>query len=90
VPGSSSQLLHNYPNPFRSLTTIGYNAPRAGEVTLEVFDLLGRKVKTLENGFVSAGRHQVAFEASGLSPGMYVFQLSVGDAVETGMMTLTE
>ncbi|HUF08407.1 MAG TPA: T9SS type A sorting domain-containing protein [Rhodothermales bacterium] len=90
VPGSSSQLLQNYPNPFRSLTTIGYNVPQAGEVTLEVFDLLGRKVRTLESGFLSAGRREVAFEASGLSPGMYVFQLSVGDSVETRMMTLVE
>lgn len=90
VPQGSFELLPNYPNPFHSSTTIGYAAPRAGEVTLDVFDLLGRRVATLESGLVTAGRHETAFDASGLSPGIYVSRLRAGDTVRTRMMTLTE
>lgn len=90
LPRGASQLMQNYPNPFRSSTTIKYTTFQAVDVTLEVFDLLGRKVTTLASGLVSAGRHQVAFEPDRLSPGMYVYRLTSGGAVQTRMMTLAE
>lgn len=90
VPPPSSRLSQNYPNPFRSSTIIGYAVPRSSRVKLEVFDLLGRKVVTLTNGRVSAGRHEVNFRASSLAPGMYVYRLIVDGAVQTRMMTLAE
>lgn len=84
----SYELLQNFPNPFRETTTISYEVPRPGDVTLEVFDLLGRKVATLVDGRVSAGSHRVTFEPGPLSGGVYLYRLKAGDAVRTGRMAL--
>ena len=88
VPPSSYQLSQNYPNPFRSATVIGYAVPQTSDVTLDVFDLLGRKVTTLVEGRVSAGNHWVPFNALSLSAGVYVYQLKADGVVQTRQMTL--
>lgn len=73
-PARSFQLAQNYPNPFNPTTTIRYELPVASDVKLEVFDVLGRKVATLVNARLSAGQYDVAFNASGLSSGVYFYR----------------
>jgi len=69
-------LDQNYPNPFNPTTSIQFNLPASQNVNLSVFDILGRRVATLVNGQMTAGRHNVTFEASGLPSGMYLYRLS--------------
>ncbi|WP_157464725.1 BspA family leucine-rich repeat surface protein [Balneola vulgaris] len=82
-------LMQNYPNPFNPSTVIRFGVPQAGEVRLEVFDLLGRKVATLlNNERRSAGWHQVTFDASNLSSGIYIYRIATGNYVKSHRMTL--
>lgn len=76
----------NYPNPFNPLTTITYGIPEAGNVTLKVFDMSGREVKTLVSGFNNAGYYTAKFDASGLASGVYVYRLAVSplNPIESG------
>jgi len=68
-------LEQNYPNPFNPSTTIKYQLPRSGNVKLVIYDMLGREVKTLVNGFKQKGRYEVQFDASGLSSGVYIYRI---------------
>ena len=70
-------LLQNYPNPFNPATTIRYQLPVAGTVTLTVFDVLGRKVSVLVNQLQSAGERSVTWNAGGVTSGIYYCQLRV-------------
>ncbi|MGE5352872.1 MAG: SdrD B-like domain-containing protein [Acidobacteriota bacterium] len=69
-------LSQNYPNPFNPSTTISFAIPQAGKYTLKVYDMLGQEVATLVNKELSAGYHKVAFDASRMSSGMYIYRLS--------------
>ena len=74
--------LHRaYPNPFNPSTLIGYDLPRDSHVSLEIFDLNGRSVKTLINGYFRAGKHQVAWNADQISSGIYLVRLVTGKKV---------
>lgn len=84
----TTALEQNFPNPFNPVTNIGYTTKQADNVKLEVFDLLGRKVATLVDGFHSPGRYQVSFDASELPSGIYVYRLEAGNYVETKQLTL--
>lgn len=83
VPGPESrerfQLLGNYPNPFRSLTSIRYALAAACDVTLEVFDLQGRLVVKRALGTQSAGPHQATFSNPGLRAGIYLYRMRAAD-----------
>lgn len=57
-------LSQNYPNPFNPATRINYEIPNAGNVTLKVYDILGKEVATLVNGFKNAGKYSVYFNNS--------------------------
>jgi len=81
-------LLQNYPNPFNPNTVLSYQTPDKRRVSLRVFDLLGRDVITLVNEVVQAGYHQVTFDASRLSSGVYIYRLEAGNQVFTKKMTL--
>ena len=72
------QLEQNYPNPFNPSTVINYKIPKDGQVTLNVYDILGREVKSLVNGFQTAGRHSAVFDASNLSSGTYICRITSG------------
>jgi tetratricopeptide (TPR) repeat protein len=76
--------LSNYPNPFTERTTIRYTLPEGGDVHLVVYDLLGRAVQHLADGYQEAGHHEVAVDGSALPSGTYVYRLRVGETVETG------
>jgi len=72
------KLNQNYSNPFNPTTTISYSIPHSGFVTLEIYDLLGREIQILANGFQKAGAYSVRFDAGNLSSGIYFYQLRVG------------
>jgi len=75
---SQYQLSQNYPNPFNPATVISYSVPTGSNVSLKVFDALGREVATLVDGFVAAGTYQAKFDAGSLSSGMYFYRLTAG------------
>ncbi|RPH93845.1 T9SS C-terminal target domain-containing protein, partial [candidate division KSB1 bacterium] len=71
--------LHtNYPNPFNATTTIRFDVARAGDLTLSVFDMNGRLVRTLASGRFNAGSHTIHFDARNLSSGIYFSRLNTG------------
>ncbi len=81
-------LFQNYPNPFNPTTIISYGLPRASHVTLTVYNILGQKVAALVNGTVAAGIHEFKFDATGLSSGVYFYQLRAGPVVQTRKLLL--
>jgi len=81
-------VLPNYPNPFNPSTSIPIELARSGNVTVEVVDLLGRRVALLADGFKSAGRHVLQFEAGGLSSGMYLVRMVSDAGVSSRKVTL--
>ncbi len=82
------ELEASYPNPFASSAIIAYTLPEASEVQVEVFDVLGRRVRSLADGEQAAGRHTVTFEAQGLPSGVYVYRLKAGTHTATRRMQL--
>ena len=73
------KLLQNYPNPFNPTTTIEFEIPQQYEVSLNVYDMLGRKLVTLIDCKMQSGEHKVVFDAAGLHSGVYVYQLKAGN-----------
>jgi hypothetical protein len=71
-------LAQNYPNPFNPVTTISYSLETAGNYSLEVYNTLGQKIATLQDGYAEAGIYAVNFDASSLSSGIYFYKLSNG------------
>jgi hypothetical protein len=85
---SGYALEQNYPNPFNPTTNINYTINEAGPVTLKVYDMTGREVATLVNSRMSAGSHQVSFDASNLASGVYLYMLQANGVRLTNRMTL--
>ena len=85
---NSINLSQNYPNPFNPTTTIKFELQIGSDVTLEVFDVSGRKVATLVNTRLNAGQHFAVFDASTLSSGVYFYRLRAGNMMMTKSMTL--
>lgn len=81
--------LHaSYPNPFSNRTTVTIELERASDITLEVFDLTGRRVKVLDSGMRTAGLHEVEFVAGDLPDGLYVIRLMTPSGSLTRTATL--
>lgn len=72
------ELYQNYPNPFNPVTTIKYDLPEATNVSLVVYDLLGREAAVLTNGLQAAGYYEVSLDASALASGVYFYRLEAG------------
>jgi len=66
----------NYPNPFNPTTTISYTLPEDGKVQIKIFDVLGREVATLMDGFDSKGNHSIVWNGSNVSSGIYFYSIS--------------
>lgn len=79
-------LEQNYPNPFNPSTMIRYGLPDRSQVRLAVFNTLGQQVALLQNGEQEAGYHEVMFDASGLSSGVYFYRLTAGDFLQTSKL----
>lgn len=83
------ELHQNYPNPFNPSSVIEFGLPQNAMVSLQVFDVLGRKVVELINQqAMEAGFHSVRFDGSSLASGMYIYRLVIGEKVLTKKMTL--
>ena len=83
------RLSQNYPNPFNPATNIEFRLGNSSQVTLKVFDLLGREVATLIDGeLYNKGSHQAKFDASALASGLYLYRLEAGGFIQTRKMML--
>ena len=86
-------LLQNYPNPFNPTTTLRYDIPENSHVTITIYDMLGRQVKTLINQTQDAGFISVIWDATNdygkpVSAGVYLYQIQAGEFVQTKKMVL--
>ena len=84
----SFNLNQNYPNPFNPSTKIDYALPEKSNVSLKVFDMLGREVANLVNSTEEAGNHSVNFNASKLASGLYIYTLKAGNNLMSKKMML--
>lgn len=82
------ELDQNYPNPFNPITIIKYEIPKISNIKLEIFDVLGRNIKTLVNDEKPAGRYEVEFDASLLASGIYYYRIKANDFIQTKKMML--
>jgi len=84
----SYALSQNYPNPFNPITKIEFAIPKAEFVTLKVYDILGKEVKTLVSEFKQPGYYTIDFNASDLSSGIYYYRIEAGTFVSVRKMIL--
>ncbi len=82
------ELFQNHPNPFNPTTTISFQLPMTCQVTLKIFDALGREVRTLIDCRESAGIHTVSFNAESLTSGVYFYSLDAGSYHDTKKLLL--
>jgi len=80
--------LGNYPNPFNAVTTISYGLPVSGFVNIDIFDLSGRLITTLVDGYQSAGEHKATWNAADVSSGVYFYILTSEGGIRTEKMVL--
>lgn len=83
-------LAQNYPNPFNPSTIISFALPRAGNVSLDVFNILGQQVLTLLDEHREAGVHQIEFDGANFPSGIYFYRLEHADGSTTRKMTLVK
>ena len=88
LDGEVFVLGRNYPNPFNPTTVVPFSVAEASHVSLRVYDLLGREVKVLVDGRLSAGVHEVTFEASTLPTGVYLIRMEAAGFVQIQRVTL--
>ena len=84
----SYTLEQNYPNPFNPSTRINYSIPISGNVSLKIYDTLGKEVATLINEIKAPGNYAVVFDASSLASGVYIYVLKSNNSVQTRKMLL--
>lgn len=80
--------INNYPNPFNPTTTINYQLPENGFVTIKIYDMLGKEIATLVNEQKSAGYHTATFDASKLTSGVYIYTINVNSFTQSRKMLL--
>jgi len=86
-------LHNNYPNPFNPVTNITYDVPEVADVKLEIFNVMGQKVRTLASGSHEPGRYRILWNATndfgeGLSSGMYIYKIQAGDFISVKKLVL--
>jgi hypothetical protein len=84
------ELSQNYPNPFNPTTTIKFTIQNEGYVRLNIFNILGEKVKTLLNEIKTAGTYTINFDANGMSGGIYFYKLDVNNFSRVMKMSLVK
>ena len=80
----------NYPNPFNPATTLSFSLPKDGRVSLVIYDIRGRAVAHLVDGWRQAGVYRVAFDASDLASGVYIYRFKAGEFAGCGKMVLVK
>jgi len=85
---SNYMLEQNYPNPFNPVTTFRYTLPEAQNISITIYDITGRQVETLLNGYQQAGSYMLKWNASHYSTGIYFYRLSAGSFTATNKMIL--
>ncbi|RKY76046.1 hypothetical protein DRQ12_10820 [candidate division KSB1 bacterium] len=93
IPCQSFALQQNFPNPFNTQTTIEYQLPRSSYVCLEIYDLLGRRVRTLVDGKKEAGVHRVEWDGKNMlgknvASGVYICRMQAGGFVNRRKLVL--
>jgi hypothetical protein len=83
-------LLEAFPNPFTSETTIRFTAPQTMDVSVRIYDLLGREVARLLDGVVPVGTQSLRFAAGRLPGGMYVYRLETAEGISSGTLHVLE
>ncbi len=81
-------VTQNFPNPFNSSTVINFTIPRVDHVTIKIFNLAGEELTTIQNGVLSAGRHQIRWQPLDLTSGTYFYRLQTSDLVDTKKLVL--
>jgi len=81
-------LQQNYPNPFNPSTTIQYSVPQLSDVSIKVYDVLGKEVANLVDAQQTQGVYEVAFDASNLASGMYIYTIKAGNFTSSKKMLL--
>jgi hypothetical protein len=89
-PLKETYSLSNYPNPFNPATKISFYLPNSGDVTLKIYDLLGREVETLINDHLTAGNYSIEWNAQNYSSGIYLYKLHSANYTETRKMLLVK
>ncbi len=87
------ELAQNFPNPFNPTTTIKYQVPKSVDVTMEIFNILGQKVRTLMNNRMEPGRYEVVWDGRNdlgqtVGSGIYIYRIKAGDFVKSQKMML--
>ncbi len=81
-------LKQNYPNPFNPATTIYFGMKQSGDVTIDLYNILGQKVATIWKGYQPAGYHKIGFSAENLSSGLYLYRMQTADFIEIKKMII--
>lgn len=82
------ELQQNFPNPFNPTTQIRFSLAEQSQVTLKVYNILGKEIATLINDLKGAGAHEISFDGTGLSSGVYFYTIQTGKFTETRKMIL--
>ena len=93
IPPREYSLSQNYPNPFNPTTQIRYDLPEDALVSISIYDVMGRKIKSLSNANQTAGYHSLQWDATndigeGVSAGMYIYTIQAGEYRSTKKMVL--
>jgi hypothetical protein len=87
-PNYDFELFQNYPNPFNPTTKIRYFIPQEGKVEINIYNVLGQKVKELVNENMKAGKYETTFNGSNLSSGVYIYRIEAANFVQSKKMML--
>lgn len=93
IPPKEFRLFQNYPNPFNPVTTLHYDLPKRSDITLMIYDILGRQVRTLVQGMEEPGYKSVRWDGTNdlgqqVSAGVYLYRIEAGDFTQTRKMVL--
>ncbi len=81
-------LSQNYPNPFNPTTTIEFSLAAASDIRINVYNITGQLVETVADGYYTAGKHAVTWDAAGYASGIYLYRIQAGTFAETKRMVL--
>ncbi|MBE0570115.1 MAG: T9SS type A sorting domain-containing protein [Ignavibacteriaceae bacterium] len=85
---SNFELFQNYPNPFNPSTTIGFSLPKASQIKINIYNMIGELVETLADGTFEQGYHNISFNAANIPSGTYIYRLESSEFVQIKKMVL--